>query len=61
MNLSEALAKLRATPEGALESVLAQIDLQRTVDAIAGNLLTGLLRRRERREFVQLLCVDRSA
>lgn len=61
MNPSEALAKLRATPEGALESVLAQIDLQRTVDAIAGNLLTGLLRRRERRELVQLLCVDRSA
>lgn len=60
MNATEALVKLRATPAGAFERVLEQIDLQRTVDAIAGNIVTGLLRRRHRRELVQLLCVDRA-
>lgn len=59
MKPSEALQQLRTTPEGGLEGVLEQIDLERTVAAIAGNVLTGLLRGDERRELVQLLCVER--
>ncbi|WP_306233396.1 phosphatase domain-containing protein [Agrococcus beijingensis] len=60
MNPAEALARLRATPEGSLDAVLQQIDLERTVKAIAGNALTGLFRDDERRELVTLLCIDRA-
>jgi hypothetical protein len=60
VNPAEALARLRATPEGSLESVLEQIDLERTVRAIAGNALTGLFRGDERRELVRLLCIERA-
>ncbi|MCR8669721.1 App1 family protein [Agrococcus sp. HG114] len=61
MNPREALEKLRTTPPGRLEAVLGQLDLDRTVKAIAGTLVTGLFRREERRELVQLLCVERVA
>lgn len=59
MNADEALAKLRDTPPGALEGVLEQLDLERTVERIAGNAIVGLFRGDERRALVQLLCIDR--
>ncbi|WP_206446657.1 phosphatase domain-containing protein [Agrococcus sp. KRD186] len=59
MKPTEALQQLRATPAGELEGVLARIDVAHTVEAIAGNLISGLFRGDERRELVQLLCIDR--
>jgi hypothetical protein len=53
------LAELRATPEGSLEALLAQSDLDRTVASIAGNRISGLLRGDERRALVALLCEER--
>ena len=44
MNADEALAKLRDTPPGALEGVREQLDLERTVELIAGNAIVGLFR-----------------
>ena len=61
MNPEEALRRLRSTPPDRLEAVLAKLDLDRTVKAIAGNLVTGLFRSDERRELVELLCVERVA
>ncbi|WP_405216555.1 phosphatase domain-containing protein [Agrococcus sp. Ld7] len=61
MNPRDALQQLRATPQGELEAVLRRIDLTGTVSAIAGTVLTGLWHRDERRQLVQLLCIDRAA
>lgn len=60
MNHAQALEKLRSTPVGQLEQVLAQLDLSATVGAIGGGLLSGLWRGAERRELVQLLCIERA-
>jgi hypothetical protein len=57
---TEALHQLRETPVGGLEGVLERIDLDATVEAIAGNAVIGLFRGDERRELVQLLCVERA-
>ena len=61
MNPADAVQKLRATPAGELEGVLEQLDLPRTVEAIGGNLLTGIWKGDERRELVHLLCIERVA
>ncbi|GAA3599393.1 hypothetical protein [Agrococcus terreus] len=52
---SEALERLRRTPEGALDAVLADADLDALVRAIAGGWLTLPLRTRSRRELLDLL------
>lgn len=61
MTPDQALARLRSAPAGGLEPLLAQIDLDRTVAAIAGNRFTGLFRRAQREAIVELLCVERVA
>lgn len=61
MKPTDAAQQLRSTPAGQLEQVLAKIDIERTVEAIAGNVVTGLFRGDERRALVQLLCIDRVA
>ncbi|WP_072313488.1 phosphatase domain-containing protein [Agrococcus sp. Marseille-P2731] len=55
------MERLRSAPRGQLEAVLEQIDVEQAVDAICGNAVTGLWRREQRRELVQLLCVERAA
>lgn len=61
MTATEALRRLRSAPDGELEGLLERLDVERTVGAIGGNLLTGLLRRDERRELVRLVCIERAS
>lgn len=61
MKPRDALDQLRAALPGGLEAVLQRHDLARTVSSIAGNVVTGLWRGEERRELVELLCIERVA